>query len=72
MSPVISIQKISKIHGGRSLFKDLSLVIEEKERISLIGPNGAGKSTLLEIVAGLQETDEGGMNSHQACQSTTI
>jgi len=38
--------------GGTTLFKNVSFVINEKDRIALMGKNGAGKSTLLKILAG--------------------
>lgn len=49
-----------KIYGGsRLLMTQKFLQIQEKDRIGLIGPNGSGKSTLLQILAGLQEPDQG-------------
>lgn len=53
---------ISKSHGLRTLFDDVTLSIDDGERIGLIGPNGAGKSTLLKIIAGVQEPDHGAVN----------
>jgi ATP-binding cassette subfamily F protein uup len=41
------------------LFRNISLTVEEGDRIGLIGPNGAGKSTLLAILAGQVEPDSG-------------
>ena len=38
--------------GGTTLFKNVSFVINDKDRIALMGKNGAGKSTLLKILAG--------------------
>ena len=40
--------------GGTTLFKNVSFVINEKDRIALMGKNGAGKSTLLKILAGVR------------------
>ncbi len=45
--------------GGVTLFKDVSFVINEKDRIALMGKNGAGKSTLLKILAGVQTASQG-------------
>ncbi len=45
--------------GGTTLFKDISFVINEKDRIALMGKNGAGKSTLLKILAGVREPSRG-------------
>lgn len=56
---LLSAHKIEKSFANRTLFEDLSVGIEEKERIGFVGPNGAGKSTLLKILAGRIEPDAG-------------
>ena len=43
--------------GRHYLFKDLNLVIEDKQSVGLLGRNGAGKSTLLRIICGLDKPD---------------
>lgn len=45
--------------NGKTLFEDVSFVINEKDRIALMGKNGAGKSTLLKILAGYREPSKG-------------
>lgn len=45
--------------GGTSLFKDVTFVVNEKDRIALMGKNGAGKSTLLKIMAGVRQPSSG-------------
>ena len=49
---MISIDKINLSFGGFELFKEISFLINPKDRIGLIGKNGAGKSTLLKILTG--------------------
>ncbi len=44
------------------LFDDVSLVIGPHDRIGLVGSNGTGKSTLLKIIAGLNQSDSGGIS----------
>ncbi|MGA2549191.1 MAG: ABC transporter ATP-binding protein [Burkholderiaceae bacterium] len=47
------------VPGGRILFQNLNLVLEEGEFIAITGESGVGKSTLLNLVAGLDRPDEG-------------
>lgn len=56
---MISVDGLTVEFGGTTLFKDISFVINEKDRIALMGKNGAGKSTLLKIIAG-ERTASGG------------
>jgi ATP-binding cassette subfamily F protein uup len=56
---LLSCEAVSKAHGGRPLFVDLSLGLRQGDRVGLIGPNGSGKSTLLRILAGIEEPDSG-------------
>lgn len=50
---LVSARDISKSLGLKSLFNDVSISIDEGDRVGLIGPNGAGKSTLLKLLAGV-------------------
>lgn len=52
---MINIIKLSKNYGPKVLFEDISLNINQGEKIGLIGPNGTGKSTLFSLI--LQETE---------------
>ncbi len=56
---VISLEKISKTYGEKSVYRDLDFTIERGERAVLAGVNGAGKSTLLKILAGVLPFDGG-------------
>ncbi|MFN3220213.1 MAG: ABC-F family ATP-binding cassette domain-containing protein [Acidimicrobiales bacterium] len=56
---MLSLSRISKAHGARVLFRDLTLQIRGGRRIALVGGNGVGKTTLLEILLGIQPPDSG-------------
>ena len=56
---MISIDSLTVEFSGTTLFKDISFVIGDKDRIALMGKNGAGKSTLLKIIAGVRTPTRG-------------
>jgi len=56
---MISADGLTVEFGGQTLFKDISFVVNEKDRIALMGKNGAGKSTLLKLMAGAQKPTRG-------------
>ena len=56
---MISVDSLTVEFGNRTLFKDISFQINEKDRIALMGKNGAGKSTLLKILAGVERPTRG-------------
>jgi ATP-binding cassette subfamily F protein uup len=57
--PLLTLSDIALGFGGRPLFRDISLVVGEGERLCLVGRNGSGKSTLLKVIAGQVEPDSG-------------
>jgi len=56
---MISIDNISIRFGAFTLFDSISFQVNPGDRIALVGRNGAGKTTILNLIAGLQEADEG-------------
>ena len=64
---MISAESLAVEFGGTTLFKDISFIINEKDRIALMGRNGAGKSTLLKILAGVRQPTSGTVNIPRDC-----
>lgn len=56
---LLSVENIYKNYGMKELLKDVSLYLNEGDKIGIIGINGTGKSTLLRILAGYEEPDSG-------------
>ncbi|MEF9841601.1 MAG: ABC-F family ATP-binding cassette domain-containing protein [Raoultibacter sp.] len=56
---IMQLEHISKAFGSHVLFEDVTLRLEEGDRLALVGPNGAGKTTLLNIVSGTEDADDG-------------
>ncbi len=56
---MVSVDGIAVEFSGHTLFKDVSFVINENDKIALMGKNGAGKSTMMKIIAGVQMANRG-------------
>jgi len=56
---LLRLEGVARSFPARTLFRDVSLVVNAGDRIGLVGPNGAGKSTLLRIAAGQEPPDAG-------------
>ncbi|GIN85745.1 ABC transporter ATP-binding protein [Heyndrickxia sporothermodurans] len=57
----LTVENLSKSYGDKQLFRNISFIINENERIGLIGVNGTGKSSLLKIIAKIDDSDSGEM-----------
>ncbi len=55
----VSVEGLTKSYGIRTLFKNITLNIEEGDKIALVARNGSGKSTLMKIIAGMDTADSG-------------
>lgn len=64
---MISVDALTVEFGGTTLFKDVSFVINPKDRIAFMGKNGAGKSTLLKILAGIRTPTRGSVSVPKDC-----
>ena len=56
---IVSLENISKNYGFRPLFENVTLGLEDRDKIGIIGANGSGKTTLLRIIGGVEEPDTG-------------
>ena len=76
---MLTIRKLKKTLGGRTLFEEADMQVNYGERVALVGPNGAGKSTLFSLLlkkdepdAGSIERDEWTMIGHLAQEGEAI
>ena len=56
---MLTIKKLTKTLGGRTLLREAEMTINWGERVALVGPNGAGKSTLFRMILDEDSPDEG-------------
>ena len=64
---MISVDNLTVSFGGQDLFKEISFLINPKDRIGLVGKNGAGKSTMLKVLVGEQPPTSGGVSRNGEC-----
>jgi ABC-type nitrate/sulfonate/bicarbonate transport system ATPase subunit len=55
----LSLQRVTRRYPRVTALKSIDLEVRRDEVLAVVGPSGCGKSTLLELMAGLQEPDEG-------------
>jgi ATP-binding cassette subfamily F protein uup len=65
MAVLLKTDSLSKSFGARTLFRSISLSLDDQQHVGLIGPNGAGKSTLLKILAGIEHEDSGAIETRR-------
>jgi ABC transport system ATP-binding/permease protein len=56
---ILSLENVSKNFGVKPLFENVTVGLEESDKIGIIGANGSGKTTFLRVVAGFEEPDTG-------------
>ncbi len=54
---LVSLTNINKFYNGKQILNNVSLTVDENDKIGLVGNNGCGKSTLLKILTGSVEPD---------------
>ena len=57
----VTLHKVTKRYGDVEVIHGIDLTVEDGEFCVFVGPSGCGKSTLLRMVAGLEETSQGGI-----------
>ena len=56
---ILNIENVTKVYGDKVLLQEVSLGINEGDKIGVIGVNGCGKSTFLKMIAGISTPDSG-------------
>ncbi len=56
---ILTLENISKSYVEKTLLDNITMGVDEADKIGIIGINGAGKSTLLKIIAGVEDPDSG-------------
>src|SRR4029077_20441552 len=59
VTPLLELRTVSLAFGGLRVIRELDLVVEEGEIVSMIGPNGAGKTTVFNLITGVYDPDAG-------------
>jgi ATP-binding cassette subfamily F protein uup len=69
---LLSVERLSKSYGTRTLFSELTFGIEKGEKVALIARNGSGKSTLLNLLAGTDSADSGTVTKRRDIRFTYL
>ena len=56
---LVNLNAVEKGYGSRSVLSEITLGVNDGDRVGLVGRNGAGKTTLLRLVAGIEKPDNG-------------
>ena len=56
---ICAVNHIKKNIAGQDIFTNLTVEVNDQERVAFVGPNGCGKSTLLKLIKGAERVDGG-------------
>lgn len=56
---IITAENLTKTYGEKILFANISIGLDENDKIGIVGVNGTGKTSLIKIIAGLEQPDQG-------------
>lgn len=59
---LLNVSGLTKYYGAEHIFSNINFQVARGDKVALVGVNGAGKSTLLKIVAGMVQSDGGGIH----------
>jgi ABC transport system ATP-binding/permease protein len=59
MAHLLGAERISLSFATTDVFDDLTIGVQDGDRIGIVGKNGDGKSTLIRLLAGIQQPDSG-------------
>ncbi len=59
MTPLLSLDAVSKSYGALKVTDNVSLSVAQGETLGILGPNGAGKTTLFNLISGDVRPDRG-------------
>ncbi|HXT46829.1 MAG TPA: ATP-binding cassette domain-containing protein [Pseudonocardiaceae bacterium] len=72
MANLVNVEAVSKSYGVRPLLSEVSLGVDEGDRIGVVGLNGGGKTTLLELLAGLEPPDSGRVSQTRGLRAAVL
>lgn len=65
MNKLIIIENLSSAYGNKTVLRDVTLTLYERDFLGIIGPNGGGKTTLLKAILGLLPPVSGHVRFYQ-------
>ncbi|HET9102656.1 MAG TPA: ABC-F family ATP-binding cassette domain-containing protein [Solirubrobacteraceae bacterium] len=69
---LVNLKSVAKGYGSHTVLDDVTLGVNEGERIGVVGENGAGKSTLVRLMAGNEEPDAGAITRTSGVESVLV
>jgi len=58
-APILDLRDITKVFGGVTAVREVSMSVQAGSITAVIGPNGAGKTSLFNVATGFEEPTEG-------------
>jgi ABC transport system ATP-binding/permease protein len=63
---ILSLENVGKNYGVKPLFDNVTIGLEDRDKIGIIGANGSGKTTFLRVIAGTETPDAGKITRAQS------